>query len=1326
MKTMRWKISRWLFFVTGFLFLVVVDPSQGAQQYEGLCAAVKMEILQEMTLERVGFLATLKITNNETDGSITNFSAVLTFASEDATQENASGLFFIKPPEFSGVTAVDGTGIIPPGQTATIKWFIIPRVQAGGTTPEGLRYAVGANLAASIYNQQIAPQVLEVLPDVITVRPEPQLEITYFQPRDVDGDDPFTTDVAETPVPFSLGVLVKNTGYGLARNIRVVSQQPRIVENVQNTLLVAQLLGARVDDEPTNHASLTLDLGDIEPGRCRKGAWDMMTSLSGEFIEFSASYTHDSDLGGRDTSVIAALNAYFMVHEVKNDQPGRDDLLDFLADTVADTEFVPDTLYESDGYTLPVNRLVDVDVLGYDPSTYTAQLHANATVGNWVFIRVDDPAQAKYRVSSVVRSDGKVLNPNNCWTHIRYHKPDNTKITWLNIFDFVAVGEYQYTVTYAPPGSDMEPPETFLRFAGEVEEQDGTVYLLPETQIYFTAEDDGPVTTWRKLDTDLDFVPAYPFTVSAPGEYTLEYYSVDETGNEEAHQTATLVVSADYPEITVFSMDTDVLSIAGDAISIRPQDVTVSFESITTAAGLNAAVDIYQGAYGFPTVAGVPSTPTASTTAILSVGGENVDFYEYRINGGQWNDEAPVFNPIVLDSLIGTVQLTIRGRNQYGDYHGDEDALTVSWVVDPAASGVVISGMPATPSRDNAATFTVSETDHYCYRIDAGAYLPDSGAGTPVIMNQLADGEHTVDVLARPDAGTVCPADGDGTRVRWTVDRSYGLQFPPERQVRHADLGQVGTGPVTFSWDGRNDAGGAVSPGWYTIKLTVSDMLGRSMSTIGLVRIESMLADGTLLSDAGAVPQEEAHAAGRWVVWQDQRDGNWDIYAMDLNDETETAVVVRNNAYHQERPRTDGTIVVWEDRQADGTWDVWARALGTADAAFAVTATPDSNDRKPAVCWPWVVYQTKPVSTPSAPWQLKAYNLITHTSETVDATVQDQVDPWIHNQRIVWQDFRDVGPGEIYFKDLKTGDVSRITHSAAGQYFPVIHGQWIVWADNRGSQLDLYGYNLLRGAEVQLTDTPEDETHPRINGRWVVYSEDSLGEGQPNLRMLSLSSFASIQLTNMDSEKEGPSMASGKLTWTDDASGVKQIRIGTLPDLQPVFNNQNTVAVTEGMAAELEDAYTLLRLWNQEAGVSAITHYTSLVPDIAAETVSWSEGQPAGNNFALEAGSFLWVRFSQAHILDLGYGPCNAVDLAAGINAYTYTCFPDQYTAYRAIQEIGKDAVRALRMLDSDTGKWQVVSVVDDRIVGPNFTIPRIAVVMMDMKSARNSWKPGE
>ena len=357
MNVISLKSMRKIGFLAWVSFMFLSIAAQAQQQHQGVCARVKIEILQEMTLERVGFLATLELTNNDGEDPITDFFADLTFAnpqlSTNGVANDASSLFFVRTPEMENILSVSGSGVIAPTQKAIVRWFIIPKILAGGTTPDGVRYRVGAKLAGKMKGVAIPPEVLMVIPASITVKPEPQLEITYFQPRDVQGDDPFTAEV-ESPIPFTLGVLVKNVGYGTAKKLKIDSQQPKIVENKRNLLLIAQLLGSRVNDSALQNASLLVDLGDILPGQTRKGAWDMITSLSGEFIEFKASYTHASDLGGEETSVIKSLNAYFIAHEVLNDQPGRDSIRDFLADTVADDEQVPDTLFESEGNELPV------------------------------------------------------------------------------------------------------------------------------------------------------------------------------------------------------------------------------------------------------------------------------------------------------------------------------------------------------------------------------------------------------------------------------------------------------------------------------------------------------------------------------------------------------------------------------------------------------------------------------------------------------------------------------------------------------------------------------------------------------------------------------------------------------------------------------------------------------------------------------------------------------------------------------------------------------------------------------------------------------------
>jgi hypothetical protein len=469
------------------------------EQYAGLCAQIRIVISQELTLERVGFLATLQITDNDGTDPITDFAANLTFENHLLSTNgvnDASSLFFVQPPTLQNIQDINGSGVIGSSQTATISWFIIPTLKAGGTSPAGVRYQVGAQLSGKIRGIEIPAATLQVFPAPITVQPDAQLQITYFQPRDVQGDNPFTPQV-ESPIPFTFGVLVQNVGYGTARRVVISSQQPKITENIQNLLIVAQLLGSRVNDSALANADLTVNLGDLLPGHATKGAWDMITTLSGTFLSVKASYTHSSALGGEATSLIKSINAYLFLHEVLDDQSGRDNIRDFLADTSGNIDsianLVPDSLYESEGNVFPVNLLTNATVSG---SGNAAQVNLTADFAGWGYLRLDDPGQALLPIANLVRSDGKVLNTNNYWTSIHYEPITNFKHTYLNIFDLVDLGSYSYAVTYTNVVADTNPPVTTLLFAGPSTFTDGVYYITPATQMYFISQDASPVSIY--------------------------------------------------------------------------------------------------------------------------------------------------------------------------------------------------------------------------------------------------------------------------------------------------------------------------------------------------------------------------------------------------------------------------------------------------------------------------------------------------------------------------------------------------------------------------------------------------------------------------------------------------------------------------------------------------------------------------------------------------------------------------------------------------------------------------------------------------------------
>lgn len=1328
-KTFMVKPTCWMALLATLAWGQVTAQAQ--EQFQGVCAQVKIVIPQKLALERIGFDAELQIGNNDGSDPITDFSAALTFEnpllSTNGVVNDSSSLFFVQAPTFENINSVSGDGVIAPTTTATIHWFIIPKPSAGGVTPDGVQYNVGCRLAGKIRGSAIPADVLSAFPVTITVKPDAQLQITYFQPRDVQGDDPFTPQV-ESPVPFTFGVLVKNVGYGTATAVDINSQQPKIVASNNGLLLVAQLLGARVADQPVVPASLNVNLGDIPPGQTRKGAWDMITSLSGQFVQFGATYTHASDLGGQATSLIQSLNAFFIAHEVLDDTPGHDQVKDFLADTdTNDTEVIPNALYESDGDILPVNLLTNATVTGAASPGGSIQVNLDADKASWGYLRVPDPGQDRLPIASVTRSDGKVLNTNNFWTSHRYTEAGNIRQNWLNIFDNVGLNSYTYTVTYAATAPDTTPPVMTMRFAGPVNFSGDNYYVTPDTQIYFTADDASPVSMYYNV-TNGAFVPALPFSLAVPGSYPIAFYATDAYGNRSDNQTNFVIVSGnDALNFASVEALAGPLFASGDALPVQPADAPIAFHAAPDPSEVDARIDVYQGVIGWADVSGVPASPTRSGDATLTVGGDHVDYYKYSVDGGAWSAEQPVASSISLTGLVaGSHAVSVLGRSQYGGYLDASNAVTVSWVVNPDAPWTLVTGTPATPSRSMSATLNIggAGVTDYRWTLNDGYYGLADHVQNPLVIStdSSAAQTNTVSIIGENINGTLI-ATNPPVSVAWNYDPLFGYAQPGLAAVREVTLTNIGTAPQNFVWDGRNDSGAPVSAGWYSVRLVLTDQLGRTNFVTRLVQVDAATASPAVIAGTARGPQNP-YARGHWAVWQDQSDGNWEIYAQNLTAASPPIIKLTSTALSQENPRTDGRYVVWQGQQADGSWDIYLQDMSNAVAPQAVTSTPAEDEINPAIDWPWVVYQARPAASPAAPWNVMAKNLLTSQTFAVSPSGQDELDPDVQAGRVVWQDWRDAGPGEIYFHDLESGLDRRITTNTFGQYNPVIYGHWIAWQDNRNTEVDIYGFDLLRNVVIPITQTPENETRPFIDGDWLVCQEDSLGPLTENLRLINLPTLRGIPVTRTATLKADPSLAGGGVVWLDTQTNQSSVVTASLPALQTVFQNQNAIAVTATMTNYFPDAFSLLTQWQAQAGVTEISHYDALTPQVVSETAFWNNGAPAGQNFALKPGDFLWIKFDAAQVLNLGPDQTGVLNLPAGVNAFSYANFPSAYTAFQMLNQLGVSNARAVRMLDAQSGRWMVAEIQNGRPVGDDFAIPRVAVLLLDLANPVNNFTP--
>ncbi len=447
-------------FLSGILLLSLMHGNSGwavdvvpveVFNAEGdVCASVKIEISQELTLERQAFEARMRINNSLSTITMENISIEVYFTDNEgnpvlasSNPDDTSASFFIRVDHMQNISNITGSGTVEPSTTVDIFWLIIPAVGAAKDDPAGSIYYVGATLSYTMSGEDNA---ISVNPDYIIVKPMPDLSLDYFLTRNVLGDDAFTSEI-EPSVPFTLGVRVKNNGYGYARNLKIDSAQPKIFENEQGLLVDFKIEGCLVNDVNATK-SLLADFGDIAPGTSEVARWVMTCSLSGWFENFTAQFSHADELGGQMTSLISEIHAHDLVRDVLVDLPGRDTVRDFLA---FDNDEVY-RVYESEG--------MDFDVSDVSPASHLTDRQVNGSEirykliideplpSGFVYLKLTDQEQGAYTVSQVRRSDGKIIKDRNAWFSKK--RDDQTQARewdyYFNLFDVNTTGSYDIII----------------------------------------------------------------------------------------------------------------------------------------------------------------------------------------------------------------------------------------------------------------------------------------------------------------------------------------------------------------------------------------------------------------------------------------------------------------------------------------------------------------------------------------------------------------------------------------------------------------------------------------------------------------------------------------------------------------------------------------------------------------------------------------------------------------------------------------------------------------------------------------------------------------
>ena len=763
-----------------------------AHAQETVCAKVKIEIKQELTLERQAFDAEMKINNTTDSGLIENVSVVVKVTDENgapvAVTDNPNDLsakFFIRLSGKQNITDVIGGGTVNAKTTAIINWLLIPAPGSAGASPLGKKYLVGATLK---YRYGGEDSVLEVSPDVITVKPLPLLTLDYFLTENVWADDPLTSEI-EAVEPFTLGVRVKNAGFAAAKNLKIDSAQPKIIENNQGLLINFKLTGSYLNDAPAEN-TLLINFGEIAPATSKMGRWVMETSLAGKFTEFTARFTHADELGGALTSLIKETNAHFLIRDVRVDLPGRDYVRDFLA---KDGDVI--RVYESDGLDTVVTDRSSVATLvaGTSSSGNASYRLAFAPTAGFVYVKLPDPFSGAKALGTVLRSDAKRLLPENVWLSKTRNEQTKQWQYWINFFDVNTTGIYDSE--FQAPAANARPPvvqfvpdrvvkETKqVSFLVEASSPDGKPVTLSATPLpagaRLTSQAADPLAP-NVTRAIFDWTPAR----GSAGDYLINYSATD--GTLSASRSAKIKVEVDTPppgpgtpqiaspltgaQVTRLKPNLSVLTSA----SAQDPTTKVQFEvysdeamSQLVASSLvdkaPAGAGNGAGSVAAPTVWQVPSDLNDNTSYYWRARSFDGTLYSTWTNGrffvNTYNDPPDTFNLTspAPNAEVSTPQPTLSWTNS-SDKDGDTLTYSVTVYKDAALSQTVTSVMDLAQSVEGNTSWVVAAplTNHskYYWRVTAKDTL---GAQTltparPFTVN-TGNAAPTAPVIASPAVG---------------------------------------------------------------------------------------------------------------------------------------------------------------------------------------------------------------------------------------------------------------------------------------------------------------------------------------------------------------------------------------------------------------------------------------------------------------------------------------------------------------------------------------------------------------------------------------------
>lgn len=379
-----------------------------------VCSSITLQFTQKMVMTRQAFRGTLKVFNGNEQEAMKDVKLTLTVTDEKGNIA-MKDKFQMNPEKLEGFNGkldfTDGWTLDAQKEGVATVLFI-PTKKAAPTVET--RYAFGGTL--SYVDPFTGLEVTrDLTPITLTVKPSPNLDLTYFMQRDIKGDDPLTKEV-EPSEEAEFSLLINNLGYGDATNVRMSTNQPEIVDNEKGLKVKFELMSSQLNGQEKTLAlggSVFTDFGTIPAHSTSYAQWWIKSSLLGHFTDYDVTATHLTSYGNKDLSLLNDVTIHELIRSIDVTK-GDKTLKGFMTNDIVDADDTPDMLYLSDGEIEKVNVAASSSITKTSDTEYT--LTITPSEEGWNYGNLSDPTYGVSALKSVTRaSDGKQISLRNFW-----------------------------------------------------------------------------------------------------------------------------------------------------------------------------------------------------------------------------------------------------------------------------------------------------------------------------------------------------------------------------------------------------------------------------------------------------------------------------------------------------------------------------------------------------------------------------------------------------------------------------------------------------------------------------------------------------------------------------------------------------------------------------------------------------------------------------------------------------------------------------------------------------------------------------------------------